>query len=177
MLSDTNRSIAGASILNVNRHHTQQARFSRFPQSCVFSAGLSLLLSGLHPGLPVDTTTTMYTLAFLLLLPLLSLVPEARGSPLKSELACGKAVGKAVYFLTNDDVNGVAAIPIGSDGTLSGGTVTETGGAGSVAVDGENEPATPDALVGQSSLTIAGNVRKTHPPCIRSKHPAADTFG
>ncbi|KAG9193106.1 hypothetical protein G6011_03141 [Alternaria panax] len=39
---------------------------------------------------------------------------------------------------------------------LSKGKVMKTGGAGSVAVDAEGKPATPDALVGQSALTIAG---------------------
>ena len=81
----------------------------------------------------------------------------AKGNPLRTELA-NNVVGKAVYFITNDDVNAVAALPIGNDGTLSQGTVTETGGAGSIALDADKQPATPDALVGQSALTIAGNV-------------------
>jgi hypothetical protein len=68
-------------------------------------------------------------------------------------------VGKAVYFLTNGAENSVVAIPIGKDGSLSKGSVTKTGGAGSAAVDGTTKkPALPDALVGQSSLTVVGNV-------------------
>ncbi|CAI9628268.1 hypothetical protein GT037_002274 [Alternaria burnsii] len=67
------------------------------------------------------------------------------------------AVGKAIYMLTNDAENAVVALPIGADGMLSKGKVMKTGGAGSVAVDAEGKPATPDALVGQSALTIAGN--------------------
>ncbi|KAF9630297.1 hypothetical protein BFW01_g859 [Lasiodiplodia theobromae] len=67
-------------------------------------------------------------------------------------------VGKAVYFLTNDAQNAVVALPIAADGTLSDGTVTATNGAGSNAIDGTtNKTSAPDALVGQSSLTIAGN--------------------
>ncbi|KAH8640751.1 hypothetical protein IG631_03692 [Alternaria alternata] len=68
------------------------------------------------------------------------------------------AVGRAIYMLTNDAENAVVALPIGADGMLSKGKVMKTGGAGSVAVDAEGKPATPDALVGQSALTIAGNV-------------------
>lgn len=67
-------------------------------------------------------------------------------------------MGKAIYVLTNEGTNGVLAIPIGKDGTLSKGKVTMTGGAGSVAVDADGKPATPDALISQSALTIAGNV-------------------
>ncbi|KAF2690690.1 hypothetical protein K458DRAFT_426147 [Lentithecium fluviatile CBS 122367] len=67
-------------------------------------------------------------------------------------------VGKAVYFLTNDAENAVVALPIGKDGTLSAGTVTKTGGAGANSIDGATkQPAVPDALVGQSALTVVGN--------------------
>lgn len=69
------------------------------------------------------------------------------------------AVGKAVYFLTNGATNAVVALPIGKDGTLSNGTVTKTGGAGSIAINGRTgQPGLPDALVGQSSVTVVGNV-------------------
>ncbi|SPO07266.1 uncharacterized protein DNG_09960 [Cephalotrichum gorgonifer] len=91
------------------------------------------------------------------LLPFLLFALEGRSSSFRPAQSCGNAVGRAIYFLTNDDVNGVAAIPIGSDGTLSQGTVTETGGAGSVALSADNQPATPDALVGPSALAISGN--------------------
>ncbi|CAN9245528.1 unnamed protein product [Alternaria alternata] len=67
------------------------------------------------------------------------------------------AIGRAIYMLTNDAENAVVALPIGADGMLSKGKVMKTRGAGSVAVDAEGKPATPDALVGQSALTIAGN--------------------
>ncbi|KAF9637190.1 hypothetical protein BFW01_g8086 [Lasiodiplodia theobromae] len=69
-----------------------------------------------------------------------------------------RATGRAIYFLTNDANNAVVSIPIAADGTLSEGTVTVTGGAGSNAINGANNmPAAPDALVAQSTLTIAGN--------------------
>jgi hypothetical protein len=67
-------------------------------------------------------------------------------------------VGKAIYILTNDVENAVVALPIGADGLISKGKVMKTGGAGSVAVDAEGKPATPDALLSQSALTVAGNV-------------------
>lgn len=71
--------------------------------------------------------------------------------------AAKPTVGKAIYFLTNDAENAVVAVPIGANGMLSKGTVTKTGGAGSISVDAKGEPATPDALVAQSSLTVVGN--------------------
>ncbi|KAI4863361.1 hypothetical protein F4820DRAFT_377951 [Hypoxylon rubiginosum] len=75
----------------------------------------------------------------------------------QSESAC-KATGKAVYLLTNDANNAVVALPIDEDGALAAGTITPSGGAGSNTIDGTTmKPAQPDALVSQSSLTIAGN--------------------
>lgn len=69
------------------------------------------------------------------------------------------ATGKAAYLITNDVENAVAAMYINSDGKLSKGTVTSTGGNGSnVLVPGGTAKQAPDALVAQSSLTIAGNV-------------------
>lgn len=68
--------------------------------------------------------------------------------------------GKAIYFLTNNARNSVAAIKINQlNGLLNDATLTATAGAGSVVVNMEGKPATPDALVGQSALTVAGNVR------------------
>lgn len=69
------------------------------------------------------------------------------------------AGAKAIYLITNDQSNSVVALPVGSDGTLSKGTLTATGGEGSNSIDGAtNQPAAPDALVGQSALTRVGNV-------------------
>ncbi|KAI4650355.1 hypothetical protein J4E93_002711 [Alternaria ventricosa] len=78
-------------------------------------------------------------------------------SCMQQQSAGNPAVGKAIYMLTNDAENAVVALPIGADGMLSQGKVMKTGGAGSVAVDAEGKPATPDALVGQSALTVVGN--------------------
>jgi hypothetical protein len=72
------------------------------------------------------------------------------------------APARAAYLITNDDENAVAALHIESDGTLTKGAVTLTGGRGSnVRVPGGTAPQAPDALVAQSSLTIAENVRST----------------
>ena len=104
---------------------------------------------------------------------LVALVTVARGSPCKpghgeypghGDHPGGAKVGKAIYFLTNEETNAVVALPIGQDGKLSKGTVTETGGEGSVAVDSDGEPATPDALVGQSAITISGKVCQAQAP-------------
>lgn len=65
------------------------------------------------------------------------------------------AVGRAIYFLTNEATNAVVALPIGSDGMLSKGSITKTGGAGSVSIESATKkPALTDALNSQSSLTI-----------------------
>lgn len=70
----------------------------------------------------------------------------------------GAKVGKAIYMITNDAQNAVVAIPIGADGKLSAGKMAKTGGAGSIALGADGKPATPDALVGQSALTVVGHV-------------------
>ncbi|OAL26487.1 hypothetical protein AYO20_10056 [Fonsecaea nubica] len=64
---------------------------------------------------------------------------------------------RAIYFITNDASNSVAAVPVAANGMLSQGSLTPTGGEGSNSITAENEPAAPDALISQSSLTIAGN--------------------
>ncbi|SPO01732.1 uncharacterized protein DNG_04405 [Cephalotrichum gorgonifer] len=82
---------------------------------------------------------------------LLALAPEVSSSPCNP-----KPQEKAVYFITNEEVNAVAALPIGPDGKLSKGTVTETGGAGSFGLNSTLLPATPDALISQSAITVSG---------------------
>ncbi|RMZ72510.1 3-carboxymuconate cyclase [Pyrenophora seminiperda CCB06] len=108
----------------------------------------------------LSTTTTTLFLA------LLSGVAQAapQGQPKDGGMSCGAqpaakpaAVGKAIYFITNDKENAVVALPIGADGMLSKGTVTKTGGQGSIGLDSKGDPATLDALIGQSSLTVVGN--------------------
>ena len=90
---------------------------------------------------------------------ILAVAPYVSAHP-RSCRADSAASGKAIYFITNDAENAVVAVPIGNDGTLSGGTVTGTEGAGSAALGADGQPALPDALVSQSALSIAGQVRK-----------------
>ncbi|KAF2015669.1 hypothetical protein BU24DRAFT_441259 [Aaosphaeria arxii CBS 175.79] len=67
-------------------------------------------------------------------------------------------VGKAIYFLSNEAQNAVVALPIDNTGLVSRGTTTVTGGAGSNFINSaDNTTSAPDALVGQSALTIVGN--------------------
>lgn len=74
------------------------------------------------------------------------------------------AAGKALYLITNDEAaNAVVSLRVGPDGKLSPGRVTPTNGTGSIALNSMGQPATPDALVSQSALTIAGDVSSSFP--------------
>ncbi|KAK3298935.1 uncharacterized protein B0H64DRAFT_386669 [Chaetomium fimeti] len=92
-------------------------------------------------------------------LPLAALLALAPGviKAAESKDCPASPTGQAIYILTNDESNSVVALPIGPDGKLSAGTITATDGAGSIALNAENQPATPDALVSQSALTMVGN--------------------
>ena len=86
---------------------------------------------------------------------LLSLAPLL--STVFARPACSN--GKAVYLITNDEVNAVVALPISKNGLLGAGTRLPTGGAGSNSISGATDgPAAPDALVSQSAITVAGQV-------------------
>jgi hypothetical protein len=79
--------------------------------------------------------------------------------------AAGTTEAKAIYFMTNQANNSIIAIPVGSDGTLSGGTLIGTGGAGSNLIDtATNGPAAPDALASQGSVKVAGNASPPRSP-------------
>lgn len=99
-----------------------------------------------------------------------------KGVSIRRRQAQNGGNGKAAYVITNDEQqNAVAAISINADGTLGDATVTATGGSGSIAVDADGKPAVPDALVGQSALTIAGNVCAIHisPEALEPNLPPA----
>jgi hypothetical protein len=68
------------------------------------------------------------------------------------------ATAKAIYFITNAAENSVVALKVASDGTLSDGSITATGGNGMVGVDKEGAPAVPDGTFSQGALKVAGNV-------------------
>jgi hypothetical protein len=66
---------------------------------------------------------------------------------------------KAVYFMTNAKPNMIAALKVDANGQLSDGSMTLTGGDGSVQVDPmTGQPTVPDALSSQGSVRVAGNM-------------------
>ena len=106
--------------------------------------------------LPTQITCFYITMHVLSLLLPTGFALQAWAMPRASGLA-----GKAIYLISNDQSNNVVALPIdATSGMVSAGTCTATGGAGSNSIDGStNQPAAPDALISQSALTLAGNVR------------------
>ncbi|KAL7798324.1 hypothetical protein V8C37DRAFT_399114 [Trichoderma ceciliae] len=94
----------------------------------------------------------------LLLLGLAQLVPETVAAP--STSSPNIKPGRAIYMNSNEERNSVIALPIGSNGLVSQGTSTSTGGAGSkvfVVSGNTTQPAGTDALASQSAVSIAGN--------------------
>ena len=67
--------------------------------------------------------------------------------------------GKAVYFLTNQAQNGIVALPIGLDGTIKDGSITNTMGKGATEVDPKTgNPTLPDGLASQGAIRVVNNV-------------------
>lgn len=62
---------------------------------------------------------------------------------------------KALYFISNAAVNKVVALKVATDGTLSDGSITCTGGAGMAGVDAAGLPAIPDALFSQGAVKVS----------------------
>lgn len=100
------------------------------------------------------------TTASALALGLFALQAAARPAHCQAPMA---PAGKAVYMLSNrGQQNSVLALPIGADGLLGEGKSTATGGKGAAAIDGSTmKPSSPDALISQSALTVAGKVRSS----------------
>lgn len=69
-------------------------------------------------------------------------------------------MGKAIYFISNDAENAIVSLPIKSDGTVSMGSKTPTGGKGSnIATNGDAaKQQAPDSLGSQGSVSVAGDV-------------------
>ncbi|KAI2775231.1 hypothetical protein F4815DRAFT_487439 [Daldinia loculata] len=91
----------------------------------------------------------------------LMLAEGIAGHAINRPSSCKPAVpttGKVVYFLSNDADNSIIALPIQPDGTLKAGKKTSVNGVGSNTLNAMKQPAAPDALVSQSSITISGNV-------------------
>jgi len=92
----------------------------------------------------------------------LSLVAIAAPAPWAKPGSKSPTAPKAIYLITNDQSNAVAALPVAADGTLSMGTVTPIGGQGSVFINAATgQPNTPDALSSQSAVTRVGNVSQS----------------
>ncbi|KAK2766189.1 hypothetical protein FQN54_007705 [Arachnomyces sp. PD_36] len=88
-------------------------------------------------------------------LSVLGLLASASARPVDDYPPSG---AKAVYFLSNAKENSVVSLAVASDGTLSEGSNTPTGGKGGNGIDGmTNEPSGPDALFSQGSVAVAGN--------------------
>lgn len=88
------------------------------------------------------------------------LLADAAPSNGSSAEPAGEKNAKAVYFLTNEPKNAVVALRVHTDGTLSEGSITLTGGSGARGIDGmaNNTAAGPDALDSQSALKAEGRV-------------------
>lgn len=65
---------------------------------------------------------------------------------------------KAIYFMTNAANNSIVSLKVASDGTLSDGSITATGGAGMSGIDSTGAPAAPDSLFSQGAVKVVGNV-------------------
>ncbi|KAL9110012.1 MAG: hypothetical protein Q9227_005351 [Pyrenula ochraceoflavens] len=66
---------------------------------------------------------------------------------------------QAIYFMSNQATNSILSVPIAKNGTLMDGRSINTGGAGANLIDSmTGQPAAPDALASQGSVTIAGNM-------------------
>lgn len=69
------------------------------------------------------------------------------------------ANAKAIYFISNAKNNSVVALRVASDGTLSDGSITLTGGSGMNGIDeSTGKDALPDTLFSQGAVKAAGNV-------------------
>ena len=82
----------------------------------------------------------------------------------KQPLSRSPSTAKAVYFLANQQPNAVVALKVNSDGTLTDGSITMTGGDGVTGMPLANGlPPGNGTLFGQGAVTVAGQVRKQLP--------------
>lgn len=85
------------------------------------------------------------------------------GVALSSPTPCPIDAGKALYFLSNEpEENAVVAVPVGADGSLSGGVVHPTGGRGGIALNDQGQLIRADPLLSQGSIIVVDNVRSSH---------------
>lgn len=85
--------------------------------------------------------------------------PSHRGHENKNQNQDATKLGKALYFMTNSDENGIVSLRIQDDGKVTGGSTTRTQEKGIVSIDGSTKkPAERDGLVSQSSVHVVDNV-------------------
>ena len=70
--------------------------------------------------------------------------------------------GKAVYFLDNEVQNSIVALRVNSNGTLSDGSITATGGAGGVAIHPNGPLDVPDVLFSSGSVVVSEDVSQVY---------------
>jgi hypothetical protein len=83
---------------------------------------------------------------------------QGKGGAASNSTSTASTNAKAIYFITNAANNSIVALKVASDGTLSDGSITPTGGAGLSGVDSTGAPAAPDSLFSQGAVKVAGNV-------------------
>lgn len=68
------------------------------------------------------------------------------------------SLGKALYFQTNEEKNGIVSVKIHENGTLSEGKLSYTNGTGASEISAAtNMTAAPDGLSSQGSVTVVGH--------------------
>ncbi|KAG9228045.1 hypothetical protein BJ875DRAFT_272675 [Amylocarpus encephaloides] len=78
-----------------------------------------------------------------------------RGNQNQASAANGNP--KAVYFISNAAKNSIVALKVASNGLLSDGSITATGGLGAVGVDAMGKPVAVDPLFSQGAIKVEGN--------------------
>ncbi|KAF4628105.1 hypothetical protein G7Y89_g10047 [Cudoniella acicularis] len=81
---------------------------------------------------------------------------DDRTLELANSMLAHQANPKAIHLLTNDANNSVVTLKVGTDGTLSEGSVTPTGGMGLTGMNAKGMLLSPDGLFSQGSIAISG---------------------
>ena len=80
------------------------------------------------------------------------------------------ANAKALYFITNDDDNALAAIELGADGLITGnGAVYQTGGKGANGIDGSTNSGSPTFSSEKGLASSMANMEREFEPALTTK--------
>ena len=83
-----------------------------------------------------------------------TLLPSIIAAPLETRTA----PAQAIYFITNEDNNAVVGLNVNSDGSITMGRKTPTGGKGLAGIDAKtNQSAVSDTLFSQSAIKVEGS--------------------